>query len=120
MLKQFIEPTGSLEVPRVGREIYLIIPFQSVLKRLSADIARTYKRPAPHLLILNMASEEVSFQMKTAPLALVNTHLSSMVMQQNKLSERLRISDIQIIACENADTGRIRFSLERAHQIREQ
>lgn len=70
VFEQFIETPAGLQIAIVTGVIDSIVPLQSLLQRLPADIAGANKRAPPV-----QPAEQVGLEMKTAASALVDAHL---------------------------------------------
>ena len=103
--KKTFKAPSCFEKAGVAGIVDPVIPFQSVLQGLPADIAGADEGGAVKLPRVNMAGEQIGFHVEAAVGRLIYPDLSTLLLQQQQQAQRIGISDIQIVAGQRPESG---------------
>ena len=88
MTKQGFKKRAGFEKAIVAGVVDAVVPFQAVLERLAADVARANKCRAMKVAIIIEVGEQVSLHVKAAARRLEHAHLRALLLQQHQQPQR--------------------------------
>ena len=103
MHEEFAESLSSFEKARIARIGDAVVPFQTVLQRLPADVARTDEGGAFDQLAVHCLGKDVGLEVKAGRLSFVDPDVAADALQQQEQSQCLRIGDIEVVAGQNTN-----------------